>query len=240
MRTPLDTTELSKLDKVLKHMKRYAERYSWDWIAVAAQAYQESALDQRKVSSAGAIGIMQLLPSTAAQKTINIKNIKTVENNIHAGVKYLNFIRENYFSDPAIAPGAGSISPGRPTTPDRQEFRNCERKPPNADMIRISGSTMWNISHPSQSAGKLSTTWQTSINTTSHTNLRSSARSGALDCVRSRPNKRSLLNTRRHWRHGGGATHGIENEQYSPCAGSKGRPVIRVRTSSMNRHACYE
>ena len=55
VRNPLDPTELSKLDKVLKHMKRYAERYSWDWIAVAAQAYQESALDQRKVSSVGAM-----------------------------------------------------------------------------------------------------------------------------------------------------------------------------------------
>ena len=106
VKNPLDPTELAKLDKVVKHMKRYAERYSWDWIAVAAQAYQESALDNRKVSPAGAVGIMQLLPSTASQKTINVKNIRAVENNIHAGIKYLDFIRKNYFSDPAIALGA--------------------------------------------------------------------------------------------------------------------------------------
>jgi membrane-bound lytic murein transglycosylase MltF len=104
VRNPLDPNELTKLDRVVAHMKRYGERYSWDWIAVAAQAYQESALDQRKVSPAGAIGIMQVLPSTAAQKSINIKNIKSVENNIHAGVKYLSFVRKTYFSDPAIAP----------------------------------------------------------------------------------------------------------------------------------------
>jgi membrane-bound lytic murein transglycosylase MltF len=104
VRNPLDPNELAKLDEVMAHMKRYGERYSWDWIAVAAQAYQESALDQSKVSPAGAIGIMQVLPSTAAQKPISIKNIKSVENNIHAGVKYLSFVRKTYFSDPAIAP----------------------------------------------------------------------------------------------------------------------------------------
>ncbi len=104
VRNPLDPDELTKLDKVVKYMKRYGERYTWDWIAVAAQAYQESGLDQRKVSPAGAVGIMQVLPSTAAQKPISIKNIESVEANIHAGVKYLNFVRKRYFSDPEIAP----------------------------------------------------------------------------------------------------------------------------------------
>jgi membrane-bound lytic murein transglycosylase MltF len=103
VRNPLDPDELSKLDTVVKYMKQYGERYSWDWIAVAAQAYQESALVHSKVSPAGAIGIMQVLPSTASQRPIYIKDISSVENNIHAGVKYLNFIREHYFSDPAIS-----------------------------------------------------------------------------------------------------------------------------------------
>ena len=104
VKNPLDPDELAKLDEVVEHMKRYGERYTWDWIAVAAQAYQESGLDNRKVSPAGAIGIMQVLPSTAAQKPINIKSIKSVEDNIHAGVKYLSFVRKTYFNDPAIAP----------------------------------------------------------------------------------------------------------------------------------------
>ena len=104
VKNPLDPKELSKLDTVVKFMKQYGERYGWDWIAVAAQAYQESGLDHNKVSSAGAVGIMQLLPSTAAQKPIYIKDVSSVENNIHAGVKYLNFIRKRYFDDPAISP----------------------------------------------------------------------------------------------------------------------------------------
>ena len=38
-----------------------------------------------------------LLPSTAAGNPINIKQIEKLENNIHAGVKYLRFIRDRYF-----------------------------------------------------------------------------------------------------------------------------------------------
>jgi len=104
VKNPMDPKELSKLDSVVKFMKQFGEDYGWDWIAVAAQAYQESGLDQNKVSPAGAVGIMQLLPSTAAQKPISIKDVSTVENNIHAGIKYLNFVRKRYFSDPAISP----------------------------------------------------------------------------------------------------------------------------------------
>ena len=102
VKNPLDPKELSKLESVVKIMKRYGEQYGWDWIAVAAQAYQESALNHNKVSAAGAVGIMQVLPSTAAQNPINIKDVSKVDKNIHAGVKYLNFIRKRYFSDPAI------------------------------------------------------------------------------------------------------------------------------------------
>lgn len=50
------------------------------------------------------MGIMQVLPSTAADKKINVKDIDELENNIHAGVKYLHFLRKRYFSDPAISP----------------------------------------------------------------------------------------------------------------------------------------
>jgi membrane-bound lytic murein transglycosylase MltF len=40
---------------------------------------------------------MQVLPSTARDKNVNIPNIEELENNIHAGVKYLRFIRDRYF-----------------------------------------------------------------------------------------------------------------------------------------------
>ena len=51
----------------------------------------------------GAVGVMQLLPSTAADPNIDIPNIQKLENNIHAGVKYLRFLRDRYFEDPALS-----------------------------------------------------------------------------------------------------------------------------------------
>ena len=47
---------------------------------------------------------MQLLPSTAADKNVVISDIEDLENNIQAGIKYLRFLRDRYFSDPAIDP----------------------------------------------------------------------------------------------------------------------------------------
>ena len=52
----------------------------------------------------GAIGVMQLLQSTANDPNVGIPNIDDVENNIHAGAKYMNFLRNRYFSDVAISP----------------------------------------------------------------------------------------------------------------------------------------
>ena len=66
---------------------------------MGALAYQESRIDQSKRSQVGAVGVMQLLPSTAADKSVNIPDIEKIENNIHAGVKYLHWIRETYFED---------------------------------------------------------------------------------------------------------------------------------------------
>ena len=46
---------------------------------------------------------MQLLPSTAADANVGIPDISDqVDANIHAGVKYLSFLRDRYFDDPEI------------------------------------------------------------------------------------------------------------------------------------------
>jgi membrane-bound lytic murein transglycosylase MltF len=45
-----------------------------------------------------------VLPSTAADANVNIPNIEEAENNVHAGIKYLRFVRDRYFSDPGIEP----------------------------------------------------------------------------------------------------------------------------------------
>jgi len=90
-------TELRKFRAIIDLFKEYAAKYEFDWLMTGALAYQESRLDQNLRSHAGAIGVMQVLPSTAADPNVSIPNIQKLENNIHAGVKYLRFIRNRYF-----------------------------------------------------------------------------------------------------------------------------------------------
>ena len=97
----------NKVDRVAKLsgvFEKYSTRYEFDPLMMSAQGFQESGLDQSRVSHKGAIGVMQVLPSTAKDKNVNIKNIHKVDNNIHAGVKYMRFIKDRYFSDPEISP----------------------------------------------------------------------------------------------------------------------------------------
>src|SRR3546814_16474126 len=47
--------------------------------------------------------LMQLLPSTAADPNVDIPDITTERNNVHAGVRYLRFLRDRYFSEPQIS-----------------------------------------------------------------------------------------------------------------------------------------
>src|SRR5262249_39527835 len=61
------------------------------------KGYQESRLDQSARSAAGAIGIMQILPSTG--KAMNVGDIRQVEPNIHAGVKYARQLMDEYLGD---------------------------------------------------------------------------------------------------------------------------------------------
>jgi membrane-bound lytic murein transglycosylase MltF len=89
--------EFQKLTDTIALFKKYGGKYDFDWLMVAALAYQESRLDQSMRSPAGAIGVMQILPTTAKDPNVNITKIDDLENNIHAGVKYLRFLRDQYF-----------------------------------------------------------------------------------------------------------------------------------------------
>ena len=110
-------TEAKGLTEIIKN---YAGRYGFDWKMIFAQAYQESRLDQSLRSAAGAVGIMQLLPTTAADASVGIPDISDPENNIHAGIRYLRHLRDHYFDEAAVDPldralfalGAYNAGPG--------------------------------------------------------------------------------------------------------------------------------
>jgi membrane-bound lytic murein transglycosylase MltF len=84
--------------------KKYGERYKLDTLLMIAQGYQESGLDQAKRSHVGAIGVMQVMPATARDKSVNIPDIDKLEGNIHAGIKYNRWVIDNFYQDPAISP----------------------------------------------------------------------------------------------------------------------------------------
>ena len=86
-----------RLDDLMETFQSYAELYDLDWRRLAAQAYQESGLDQSRRSSRGAIGLMQLMPATARE--MGFEDVSTVESNIEAGAKYMRHVIDTYFSE---------------------------------------------------------------------------------------------------------------------------------------------
>ena len=103
-RNALGGEDRNRFERMVGIFKIYGERYDFDHLMLAALAYQESGLDQAARSNAVAIGVMQLLPSTAADPNVGIPDITTLDNNIHVGTKYLRFVRDRYFSDPESDP----------------------------------------------------------------------------------------------------------------------------------------
>jgi len=95
--------ERKKFEQMVGLFRRYSDEYRFDWLMMIAQGYQESKLDQSVKSPVGAIGIMQVMPTTAANSPINIPDITVPDRNIEAGIKYMRFMVDEYFNDPAIS-----------------------------------------------------------------------------------------------------------------------------------------
>jgi membrane-bound lytic murein transglycosylase MltF len=62
-----------------------------------AQGYQESRLSQSARSHVGAVGVMQVMPATGRE--LRVGDIRKIEPNIHAGVKYIAQIRDERFGN---------------------------------------------------------------------------------------------------------------------------------------------
>ena len=75
--------EIRKFKSYVEYFKKYGAEYNFDYLMLAAQGYQESMLQQDRVSPRGAVGVMQVLPQYAAASPINISNVHNAESNIH-------------------------------------------------------------------------------------------------------------------------------------------------------------
>ncbi len=76
---------VSKYDKIIKKMAR---RYGFDWRMIAAQIFVESNFRNNSQSDAGAVGLMQVLPSTAEFMGTDPDLLLDPELNIAVGCMY--------------------------------------------------------------------------------------------------------------------------------------------------------
>jgi membrane-bound lytic murein transglycosylase MltF len=87
--------ERKKFLTLVQYFQKYSDQYDVDWLLMAAQGYQESQLDQSVKSRVGAIGVMQVMPATG--KELGVGDITEAEANIHAGIKYMRWMIDQYY-----------------------------------------------------------------------------------------------------------------------------------------------
>jgi membrane-bound lytic murein transglycosylase MltF len=94
--------ERRKFQALLDYFRKYGAQYEVDPVIMAAQGYQESRLDQNAKSHVGAVGVMQVMPATG--KELKVGDITQTEANIHAGIKYMRFMIDQYYKDEPMTP----------------------------------------------------------------------------------------------------------------------------------------
>jgi len=102
VRSSTSPAELKKFEALGEIFKKYGQKYDVDYLLMMAQGYQESRLDQSVRSQVGAVGVMQVMPATGQQ--LKVGDIHQIESNVHAGVKYIRFMIDEYFANEPIDP----------------------------------------------------------------------------------------------------------------------------------------
>lgn len=89
----IDGEVLSPYDGTTKPV---AERYEFDWRLITSQMYEESLFEPKALSHAGAIGLLQVLPSTAKDLEVEPNELFNPDVAIETGVRYLHWIRKQF------------------------------------------------------------------------------------------------------------------------------------------------
>ena len=92
-----------KITELAGYFRKYGEQFEIDWLLLASLAFKESRFDQNAKGPTGAVGIMQIKPSTARSDIVGIDDVSTIDGNIHAGAKYLRYLADTYFPDGEVS-----------------------------------------------------------------------------------------------------------------------------------------
>ena len=115
---------------VRQHIQIAAARYGISGNLVDAVAWQESRYNPRARSTAGAIGVMQLMPGTARQ--LGVRNPHDVQQNVAGGTAYLRQQLERFGNNVPLALAAYNAGPGAVIKyggiPPYRETQNYVRK----------------------------------------------------------------------------------------------------------------
>ena len=136
-----DATSEAEHDKFLAMtdlFKKYSDQYGMDYLLMAAQGFQESGLGQSFKSRVGAVGVMQVMPATG--KELNVGDISQLEANIHAGVKYMRWIVDEYYKDERWTRSTRDSSRSLPTTPGPGTSASSGKRRRSAASIPMCGS----------------------------------------------------------------------------------------------------
>jgi membrane-bound lytic murein transglycosylase MltF len=97
LKQAVSETAMKQFEATAAQFKKYAAQYNTDYLLMMVEGYQESGLNQGVKSSVGAVGVMQLMPTTG--KEMDVGDISNQESNIHAGIKYFHQMEEKYFGN---------------------------------------------------------------------------------------------------------------------------------------------
>src|SRR5262249_23783854 len=95
VKSATNDAEMKKFRALMEMFKKYGAQYNLAYLLMMAQGFQESQLNQGAKSHVGAVGVMQVMPATG--KELKVGDVSQVEPNIHAGVKYIRFMIDQYF-----------------------------------------------------------------------------------------------------------------------------------------------
>ena len=142
-----------EIEWLYNRIDKYSRQYNIDPYLIVAVMEKESSFDHETISSAGALGLMQIMPSTAKELGVNPKR---AEENIEGGIRYLRQQLDKYegrykvhYALASYNAGAGAVRKygGIPLYAETQNYvrkivekYNKLKQSENREVIGISGN----------------------------------------------------------------------------------------------------